>query len=54
MTKNFKEVPIEEINHYQVLVLKNLIDDKYSEEAKFTHLDDQIESAISKQAELYR
>lgn len=28
---NFKEVPLEEINQYQMLVLKNLIDDKYTE-----------------------
>ena len=27
--KNFREVPIEEVNHYQVLVLKNMVDDKY-------------------------
>ena len=28
--KNFNEVPIGEINHYQILVLKNMVDDKYS------------------------
>ena len=28
--KNFNEVPISEINHYQILVLKNMVDDKYS------------------------
>ena len=31
MIRNFKEVPIDEINHYQILVLKNLVDDKYSD-----------------------
>ena len=37
--KHFKEVPIDEINHYQILVLKNMVDDKYADEAKFTQLD---------------
>ena len=33
--KNFREVPIEEVNHYQVLVLKNMVDDKYADQTKF-------------------
>ena len=32
--KNFTEVPISEINHYQMLVLKNMVDDKYSDSSK--------------------
>ena len=46
--KNFREVPIEEINHYQILVLKNLVDDKYSDSAKFEQLDAQIEADMIK------
>lgn len=37
--KNFREVPIEEVNHYQMLVLKNMVDDKYADETKFEQLD---------------
>ena len=37
--KNFREVPIDEVNHYQILVLKNLVDDKYSDQAKFEQMD---------------
>ena len=46
--KNFREVPIEEVNHYQMLVLKNLVDDKYSDSAKFEQLDAQIEADMIK------
>ena len=46
--KNFREVPIEEVNHYQILVLKNLVDDKYSDSAKFEQLDAQIEADMIK------
>ena len=35
VVKNYREVPLDEINHYQVLVLKNLVDDKYADEIKF-------------------
>ena len=31
MIKNLNEVPIDEINQYQILVLKNLVDDKYKD-----------------------
>ena len=30
--KNVAEVPIDEINHYQLLVVKNLVSERYSEE----------------------
>ena len=43
--KNFKEVPIDEINHYQILVLKNLVDDKYAD-AKYEQLDLQISADL--------
>jgi len=43
VVNNFKEVPIGEINLYQVLVLKNLVDDKYADAEKFGWLDNQIE-----------
>ena len=33
MIKNFNEVPIDEVNHYQMLFLKNLVDDKYSKKS---------------------
>lgn len=32
IVKNLREVPVDEVNHYQVLVLKNLIEDKYTSE----------------------
>ena len=35
VVKNLKEVPLDEITQYQVLVLKNLVEDKYGEDAKF-------------------
>ena len=36
LVKNLREVPVDEVNHYQVLVLKNLVEDKYaSEGSKF-------------------
>ena len=35
VVKNFSEVPLEEINHYQILVLKNMVDDKYGDYDKF-------------------
>ena len=50
--KNFREVPLEEINHYQILVLKYLVDDKYEEKGKFEPLDAHIESEILMNAEL--
>ena len=49
--KNFREVPIDEINHYQVLVLKYLVDDKF-DEAKFEQLDSSIEAELQKSKEL--
>lgn len=52
--KHFKEVPIDEINHYQILVLKNMVDDKYADEAKFTQLDAQIEADVLKYGELHK
>ena len=39
VVKGFKEVPLDEINHYQILVVKNLVDDKYADEAKFEQID---------------
>ena len=52
--KNFREVPIDEVNHYQILVLKNLVDDKYGDEAKLEQLDAQIEADLIKHTELNR
>ena len=52
--KNFREVPIDEVNHYQILVLKNLVDEKYSDQAKFEQLDAQIEADLIKHGELNR
>ena len=52
--KNFKEVPIDEVNHYQILVLKNLVDDKYADDTKFEQLGAQIEANLIKHAELNR
>ena len=52
--KNFKEVPIDEVNHYQILVLKNLVDDKYADDTKFEQLGAQIEADLIKHAELNR
>ena len=43
--RNFREVPIDEINHYQMLVLKNIVDDKFYE-AKFEQLDSIIETDL--------
>lgn len=45
-------MPLEEINHYQILVLKYLVDDKYEEKGKFDPLDAHIESEILMNAEL--
>lgn len=42
---NFREVPIDEINHYQLLVLKYLVDDKY-EAAKYDSYDHSIEADL--------
>ena len=44
--KNFREVPLDEINHYQILVLKYLVDDKFEEKGKFEPLDQLIEAEI--------
>ena len=52
--KNFKEVPIEEVNHYQILVLKNLVDDKYGDDTKFEQLGALIEADLIKHGELNR
>ena len=52
MIKNFKEVPLEEINQYQMLVLKNLIDDKYSEKGRDEQLSAQIADDLLRHAEL--
>lgn len=52
--KNFKEVPIDEVNHYQILVLKNLVDDKYADDTKFEQMGAQIEADLIKHAELNR
>ncbi len=49
---NFKEVPLEDINQYQILVLKNLIDDKYTEKARDEQLSAQIADDLLKHAEL--
>ena len=48
--KNLKEVPVSEINHYQVLVLKNLVTDKYA--AEKTQLETQMEADLLKFSEL--
>ena len=40
--KHFREVPIDEINHYQILVLKNMVDDKYADEDKLSQIDAHI------------
>jgi len=48
--KNLKEVPISEINHYQVLVLKNLATDKYA--AEKTQQETQIEADLLKFSDL--
>ena len=50
MIKNLNEVPISDIDQYQILVLKNLIDDKYKD--KLEQVDAQIESEIDKHTEL--
>ena len=40
VVKNLREVPVDEVNHYQVLVLKNMIEDKYAfEGSKFEKHD---------------
>ena len=40
LVKNLREIPVDEVNHYQILVLKNLIEDKYaSEGSKFEKQD---------------
>ena len=52
--KHFKEVPIDEINHYQILVLKNMVDDKYADEAKLALLNAQIEADVLKYGELHK
>ena len=36
--KNFNEVPIAEIDHYQMLVLKNMVDDRYSDQTQLEAL----------------
>ena len=47
LVKNLRELPVDEVNHYQVLVLKNLIEDKYtSEGSKFEKQDAQIEADL--------
>ena len=40
LVKNLREIPVDEVNHYQILVLKNLIEDKYASEGlKFEKQD---------------
>lgn len=39
VVKNFKEVPLDEINHYQILVVRNIITDKYGDSVKFQQLN---------------
>ena len=38
IVKNFKEVPIDEINHSQILIIKNIVTDKYGDSEKFQQL----------------
>lgn len=54
MIRNLREVPIDEINHYQMLAMKNLVDDKYAHSNKFEQLDAHIEASFIKHAELNR
>ena len=52
VASNFNEVPLDEINHYQVLVVKNLLVDKYGDSAKLAQADAQIESDVRRHTEL--
>ena len=48
--KNLNEVPLSDINQYQILVLKNLSDDKYKD--KLEQMDAQIEAEMLKHTEI--